>query len=151
MDQRGSDPRRPAEPGRPSRDGRYYLWAAIADRAAGVANVRVFDRDANLVWAQPVSFPRAIIHLLLLDSDRRGYLYVGGLVGDDTGETLTSLSTVVLRLRLADGALAGAITLPANTSPDEVFRELSVGDDGTVYQMMPGADGLTVSAYAFPP
>jgi len=145
------DLQRPTEPGRPSRDGRYLLWTAIADRAAGVANVRVFDRDANLVWAEPVSFPRAIIHLLLLDSDRRGFLYVGGLVGDDTGETLTSLATVVLRLRLADGALAGAISLPANTSPDEVFRELSVGDDGTVYQMIPGPDGVAITSYQFPP
>jgi hypothetical protein len=145
------DPQRPTEPGRPSRDGQYYLWAAIADREAGVATVRVFDRDARLVWARPVSFPRSIVHLLLLDSDRQGFLYVGGLVGFTAGTELTNLATVVLRLRLADGAPAGILMLPPNTSAEEVFRELVIGDDGAVYQMLPGENGLTVTRYDFPP
>lgn len=145
------DPQRPTEPGRPSRDGLYFLWAAIADRYAGVVNVRVFNRDANLVWAQPVSFPLSIVHLLLLDSDRRGFLHVGALVGNEAGAELTSLATVVLRLRLADGALAGSLTLPANTSADEIFRELVVGDDGAIYQMLPGTSGVAITRYEFPP
>lgn len=115
-----ADTQRPAEPGRPSRDGAYYLRAAIADRRAGVVTVRVFDREARLLWGHPVAFPRFIVHLLLLDSDLRGYLYVGGLVADERGEGLSNLATLVLRLRLADGALAGFLTLPPNTSADEI-------------------------------
>jgi hypothetical protein len=144
------DPARPTEPGRPSRDGRYYLWAAIADRIAGVANVRVFDRDASLLWGQPVAFPTSIVHLLLLDSDGRGFLYLGALVGEEAGDELTNLTTIVLRLRLADGAPAGALALPPNQSAAEVFRELAVGDDGAIYQMLPGPEGLTITRYTFP-
>jgi len=144
------DPDRPNEPGRPTRDGQHFLWAAIGNRKAGVVHVRVFDREARLVWARAVSLPRSLVHLLLLDSDRRGFVYVGGLVGDEAGPELVNLGTAVVRLRLSDGGQAGMLMLPANTSADEVFRELFVGDDGAIYQMIPSKDGLTVTRYDFP-
>ena len=39
-----SDPGREELPGRPTRDGRLFIAASIADRAGGLASVRAFDR-----------------------------------------------------------------------------------------------------------
>jgi hypothetical protein len=145
------DNARPTQPGRPSRDGLYYVWAARAGSPPEAARVRVFNRDAALVWERLAPLPHPILHILLLDTDKLGHLYLGALVAEEnpTSHELTDQATVVLRIQLADGADAGMLVLPPNTSPDETFRELIVGDDGTIYQMLPSETGYTVTTYSF--
>ncbi len=145
------DAKRPTQPGRPTRDGQRYLWARIADGRAGLATVRVFDHDGQLVWQRPVHFPQALVHLVLLDSDTRGHVYLGALVAERAADgTLAAPATVVCRLDLPSGAPSGTLVLPAYTGADEVFRELTVDDDGTVFQLFPGESGLEVRRFSFP-
>jgi len=145
------DPARPTQPGRPSRDGKYYLWARLANARAGTVTLRVFDRDARLVWQRAAQLPGAVAHLLLLDSDREGHLYLGALVGrmPESGD-LEAPSVAVLRLDLARGGEAGLLALPASEAPEEMFRELTVSDGGEIFQLLPGADGLEIHRYTFP-
>jgi hypothetical protein len=148
-----ADPDRPTQPGRPSRDGLYYLNASILDKQAGTARIRVFDRDANLMWERAAQFPRSILHLLLLDSDKRGRLYLGALVAREASEPpfeLTEVAQVILRFSLSDGAADGALELPAPTAPEEMFRELVVTDEGDILQMVPTAEGFEVVRWTFP-
>ncbi len=142
------DTSHPTAPGRPSRDGTTTLRAALVARGGPEVNLYAGDR-----WRRTLTLPHAILYLLLLDSDRRGHVFLGARVGDESPEppfAIRNQATIVLRLDLATGADAGALTLPAYTGPDEMFRELAVTDDGAVVQMLPSADGVTISTYRFP-
>src|SRR5262249_24587930 len=70
-----TDPNRPTEPGPPTRDGRYFLWARLADAGNGAALLRAYDHDGQVVWARTLAFGRPILHIILVDSDARERVY----------------------------------------------------------------------------
>jgi hypothetical protein len=147
------DPNRPVVPGRPTRDGSAYLRVALAGRRAPLATVSVFDAGGAARWQRPITFPRGVLQVVLLDSDRAGHIYVGAEVADEAivpPYALDHVAVIVLRLALADGADLGALTLPAPTVADEMLRPLAVDDDGTILQMVASDAGLRVMAYRFP-
>jgi len=144
------DATRPSAPGRPMRDGRF-LAAAISDRGAGQARVRVYaDVESAPVWEATVDFGAPLMFLALLDSDAAGNVFVGAHTGHESktppfriaDETLT-----LVKLGERDGAAAGRVTVPAPPPREESFRDLYVGDDGTVYWMRRTAAGVVVEAY----
>jgi hypothetical protein len=144
------DPSRRVAPGRPSRDGSRRLQSAIVDAAAGRAVVRVFREEGLLAWQRPVTFARPIVHLLLLDSDAAGRVYLGAFVAREASQPpyeLLEPAIMIVRLDGADGSLAGGLLLPAHTGPEEIAEELQVADDGTVYQMTIGPQGVEVVAH----
>jgi len=150
------DAERPIAPGRPSRDGTAFFRAAIGRRGSPVVTVTVFTVSEGRVaqrWQKQVTFPHGILHLLLLDSDRRGHIFVGAEVADESPgppRGLENLEVVVLRLGLADGAAMGALELAASTRPEEILRELTVTDDGDVVQMLALDDGVRIASFRFP-
>ena len=147
------DAERPIVAGRPSRDGSAFVRAAIGGRGSLTASVTVFGRDGKQRWQKPISFPHAVLHLVLIDTDRRGHLFVGAEVADESHEPphgLMNLEIVVLRLGLADGAAMGALELAASTRPEEMLRELTVTDDGDVVQMLALDDGVRIASFRFP-
>lgn len=138
-------------PGRPSRDGRLYLKAGIIDEAEGRVYVQAHDRQLELAWETPLSLGRPMLHLVLLDSDKQGQVYLGAEVGREDPATfeIEELATLVVRLD-PQGHLAGVLTLPPSTSdPAETFRPLAVDDEGRIYHMVPGSSGLKVTVYEF--
>lgn len=145
------DPNRPTQPGRPSRDGQLHLWARIASAPEGTVLVRAFDRDGQVRWQRRLGLERPIAHLLLLDTDRRGSAYLGALTGRPTEEGLAEATIVVVRAGLADGQPTGRLVLPAPEVPEEMFRELSVTDDGEILQLLPRDDGMSVLRHVFGP
>jgi len=148
------DDERPTDPGRRTRDGKYFLSAQILDATAGVALVRVFDSDAQVVWQTRVSFDKQILHLALLDSDRTGYVHVGALTAHmqevDPFDSYDATMNVV-RLAQADGSVRGSLALPAPDVADEMFRPLVVTDQGDIVQMLPSENGFRVVRYSYPP
>jgi hypothetical protein len=147
------DPGRPLVPGRPSRDGTTYVRVALAGRRAAQATVSAFGSDGTPRWQRAVTFPRGVLHVTLLDTDRAGHVYVGAEVADEAvvpPYALQDLATIVLRLALADGADLGALTLPAPDAPEEILRSLAVTDDGEIVQLVPSANGVRDVAYRFP-
>jgi hypothetical protein len=144
-----ADPARPTLPGRPSRDGRLYLNAAIVDRAAGTAEVRALDAQGALLWQTPVSLGAPILYLSLLDSDATGEVYLGGHAGHEAATApfrVYDEQLVVVGLS-PDGSLHGVLRLPDVPAAEESFRDLAVGDDGTIYRMSKTERGVTVEAY----
>jgi hypothetical protein len=151
------DPNRPELLGRPSRDGRLLLSAAIGDRAGGDVIVRAVDREAGRqtgqpAWEQLVRLGSSIVHIVTLDSDRHGMVYVAVDVGRESPTPpypLVDEKIVIVRLG-SGGTLRGVLEVPPLPTADESFRPITVDDDGAVFVMSAGDDGLRVTRYVFP-
>lgn len=136
-------------PGRPTRDGKLYIKAGLLDKATGRVFVQAHGKDQKLVWERALNLGGSIAHILLLDSDKAGNVYLAAEVLDDPGPP-ERYKTPVARLEGAQGKLTGQLILPATTAePSESFRPLTVGDDGTIYQLLHTPNGPTVTAYRF--
>lgn len=136
-------------PGRPTRAG-HFVSAAIVDRAQGRARVSLFTGLDNApAWQTVVDFGAPLLYLALLDGDAAGRTYIGAHTGREsasppyavTNETLTVIALA------PDGSEAGRLTLPAPPPREESFRDLYVGDDGTIYWMRRTPAGVVVEAY----
>lgn len=153
-DARGAaDGAREELPGRPTRDGRLLVTAAIRDRGAGEIVVRAFDRGTlKLAFEQRVLVGGPVLALVMLDSDRRGAIYVAADTGHEASEPpFGILDEAIVVARLAPGgAPRGSISLPAPDTADETFRRMSVDDDGNIYLMTPGSEGFAVQRFSFP-
>lgn len=147
------DPDRPVVPGRPTRDGQGYVRVRLVDKKSQLAEVTTFELDGKERWKRTVSFPRSIVHIVALDTDRAGHVLVAADVADTAPSPphdLINVAMVVARLALADGASQGMLTLPTPTVPEETFRPVTVTDDGLVVQMLPSHEGVRVATYRFP-
>jgi hypothetical protein len=136
-------------PGRPTRAGKFVA-AAIVDRAAGQAQVSLNDDiRGDLVWQVRVDFGAPILFVALLDGDASGRIYVGAHTGHESAQPPYAVTdeTLVIVALTADGNEAGRLTLPAPPPREESFRDLYVGDDGTIYWMRRTAAGVVVEAY----
>jgi hypothetical protein len=130
-----ADPTRPEVPGRPSRDGKAWLTANIVDSAAGVVMLTVIDRPTNAHrFTRQYTLMGVVPALDLLDSDLAGTVYLGAVVQTPSpsgGEAVPSIA--VLCLDPHDGHPVGHAMFPANADADETFKEITLGDDGTLY------------------
>lgn len=148
-----ADPNRPELIGRPSRDGRMLLKAAIADRANGEIAVSAFDRQSGAArWSQTIRVDEPILHIFTLDSDRHGRTYVAVDVGREAPAPpyqIVDEKIVIARLD-QNGSPAGAIEAPPLGTADETFRPITVDDDGAVLIEYPRDSGLDVVRFVFP-
>ncbi|HEX8954447.1 MAG TPA: hypothetical protein VF945_21480, partial [Polyangia bacterium] len=148
-----SDPNRPALAGRPARDGRLLLAAEIADASGGDVLVSATDRSSGQpAWKQPIHLGVPIVHIITLDSDAAGLVYLAVDVGrETTSAPFQIVDERILVARLgAGGAPRGLLSLPPLPTADESFRPITVDDDGSVYVMAAGDNGLAVTRYVFP-
>jgi hypothetical protein len=147
------DPNRKELVGRPSRDGHLLIAAEIADGASGDVLVSAVDRASGQpAWKQPLHLGIPIVHIITLDSDRSGMVYLAVDVGHETASppfVLTDERILVSRLG-SGGAPRGTLEIPPLPTADESFRPITVDDDGAVYVMAAGDDGLAVTRYVFP-
>lgn len=129
-----ADTERGEVPGRPSRDGASYLTVMMADGPAGLVTITAIAK-ANLEhrFTRQLSFGRPVMNVVMLDSDPAGLAYVGVNLDAPASTPERPVFVVsILCLDGRDGAILGRISFPANTEPDETFRELSVAGDGTI-------------------
>ena len=149
-DARGEpDPARSTLWGRPTRDGRSLLRAAIADRLRGLVTVSAASRATGAMdWSRTVALDGLVLHLVLLDGDRRGRAFVGAVVARESAGVFTDAHVLVVRFDSA-GAPDGTLRLPASPEADELFRPIAINDDGQVFALSPGPDGLALVEYPF--
>jgi hypothetical protein len=146
-----SDALRPSIPGRPTRDGRLYLNGAIVDRGAGRVLVRALDGDGATVWETPLDVGAPVLYIALLDSDAAGNVYLGAVTGRESAAPpyrIVDERLVILGLS-PSGQPRGSLSLPETPAFEESFRELTVGDDGTIYRMRKDEGGVEIEAYHF--
>ena len=146
-----ADPNRPALVGRPSRDGHSLLAAEITDAAAGVISVSAVDRSSGSPsWKQSLPLGASILHIITLDSDTSGMVYLAVDVGREVvGAGVTDEKILLVRLG-SGGTPRGLLSIPPLPTADESFRPITVGDDGSVYVMAAGDGSLAVTRYVFP-
>ncbi|RLB58125.1 MAG: hypothetical protein DRI34_05835 [Deltaproteobacteria bacterium] len=136
---------RPSRPGRLTRDGRLLIAAALEGRQAAVITVRPAGQPAaNPRVLARVPFSLRVLHLLLLDSDLAGNIYLGAHLAQMSpdppyGVVAERLEVVVLG---PDGGELDRIELAASAGALEQFRSLLVTADGAVYQLWFGAEGV---------
>ncbi len=125
------DEKREEVPGRPTRDGQAYLTASLAKGRVLLTVIDSPTRAHRFTREYTLQAPASA--LVLLDSDRRGVLYLGAMVAP--------AAVTVLCLDARDGHPLGQVQLPANTSADETFREFAVSDDGEIYSLLRSEEG----------
>jgi hypothetical protein len=129
-----------------------FINAAIADPAQGQLVVRAFDRATGKpLWVRPLQLGAPIVHILMLDSDRNGRVYVAADVGHESANPpyqLVDEWITVVRLD-GGGEPRGSIEVPPIDVPDESMRPLTIDDEGNLYVMRPGPNGLTINRYSF--
>ncbi len=139
--------------GRPSRDGTLTLRAAIFDRRAGDVDVSAHERASDAAsFVRRVRFGGPILHVMMLDSDARGSIYVAVDVGRESElapYAITDEHGEVVRLA-HDGAITGSLRIAPAHGAVETFRSVTVGDDGAIYQLIVRDDGVEVVQWRIP-
>lgn len=130
-------------PGRPTRDGLSFINAGIIEAPLGRVYVSSIERATNQHRFTRELKLGAVVHsLLLLDTDKGGTIYFAAAV-----EANSSPSVVLYCLDGTSGAPTGSAVLPANTLPEESFRDYTVLDDGGVIQALRTEQGVSYTRY----
>ncbi len=131
-------------PGRPTRDGRGYITAGITDAPAGRAYVAYNERPSKEHrFTRELRLGSRIWSIVLLDTDLAGTIYFAAEIDDEGSENVVLLTC----LDAESGAPTGSALLPANTLPEETFRDLVVRDAGGVVQALRTEEGVTYTEY----
>lgn len=132
-------------PGRPSRDGKLWIKAGIIDAGAGREYVSAIDRTTSEHrFTRELRLGASIRTIVLLDSDKSGTLYVASEVAVDDGAPFVLLTC----LEPSHGAPIGGAIMPANSMPEETFRDFSVLDEGGVLYAQRTEAGVTYVQYS---
>jgi hypothetical protein len=127
-------------PGRPSRDGKSFLNAGITDAAAGRVWVAAIDRASGQHrFTRELRLGATVHSIVLLDSDQQGTVYFAAEIAPEGGPPMVTLSC----LEPVKGAGMGGALLPANTMPEESFRDFVVRDEGGVVYALRTEAGVT--------
>ena len=122
--------------GRPSKDGTLLLTAGFSSKPAGRAYLNAISRATTTSrFAVQVSFPRPSHAIVLLDSDLKGIIYLGVAAGEPGEANIVCLDP-------GDGRVVGRVALPLSHTPEESFRDFTVGDDGTIAFAVRGDEGI---------
>ncbi|MFL5319741.1 MAG: hypothetical protein ACJ790_08790 [Myxococcaceae bacterium] len=137
------DEAQPEIPGRPSRDGKFYVSAGIVEPQAGRLFVNAIDREKIAQrFTREYRLEPVTAAILLLDTDASGVIYLAVL--SDLGE---KQEVTLLCLDPLDGRPLGSASLPPNTMPEESFRDFAVIDSGGVLYSYRTEQGVEVRKY----
>ena len=139
-----ADQTQPEVPGRPTRDGRSFISAGIVDGAAGRLFVSAIDRQAMAQrFTREYRLPPRVSSIALLDTDGSGIIYLAVLLEPPEGKEAVQL----MCLDPLDGRPLGGAVLPANTLPEETFRDFAVLDNGGVIYSFRTEEGVELRRY----
>ena len=86
-------------------------------------------------FATQISSPRPAHAIVLLDSDAKGTIYLGVAGGEPAEASVACIDP-------GDGHIIGRVVLPLSHTPEESFRDFTVGEDGTIVFAMRGETGV---------
>lgn len=131
-------------PGRPTRDGLSYISAGITDPAVGRVYVASIDRATmEHRFTRELRLKTLVHSIVLLDSDVQGTIYFGVEIEDAGGASSVLMSC----LEPLKGITVGTAVLPANTLPEETFRDFVVLDGGGVLYAVRSEQGVSYVEY----
>ncbi|MBL8912536.1 MAG: hypothetical protein JNM17_17720 [Archangium sp.] len=144
-----ADKERPEVPGRPAQDGKTFLTANMVNGPAGVVMVTAIDRPSQAHrFTRTLTLGTPVIGLNALDADQTGIIYLGTIteLAASTPE-VPVFGITLLCLDPLDGRPVGMTQIPANSSPEETFRELTVLPEGGVLFLERTEQGPRVVRY----
>lgn len=131
-------------PGRPSRDGLSFLTAGLTDPQAGRAYVSSIERATmEHRFTRELRLQAPIMAIVLLDTDKGGVIYFAMQVERAPGDEVVFLTC----LEPLKGIPIGTAVMPANTLPEETFRDLAVLDEGGVVYALRSEEGVQYQRY----
>ncbi|MFT3771361.1 MAG: hypothetical protein QM820_38595 [Minicystis sp.] len=131
-------------PGRPSRDGSFWLKGGITDGPGGRAYVSAVDRQSgDHRFTRQIRFKSEIHSILLLDTDKKGTIYFAVELHEDPAVDYVMLQC----LEPQKGTTTGSAMLPVNTMPEETFRDMTVLDDGGVVYAIRSDAGVSYKRF----
>jgi hypothetical protein len=131
-------------PGRPTRDGLSFIKAGITDAPLGRVYVTSTVR-ATLEhrFTRELRFEAPIQMIVLLDTDKSGMIYFASQIERAPGDLVVFMTC----LEPLKGLPVGTAVMPANTLPEETFRDLVVLDEGGVMYALRSETGVTYQRY----
>jgi hypothetical protein len=133
-------------PGRPSRDGQSFINAGVIDAPVGRMYVSAIDRPTmQHRFTRELRHGAPITGILMLDSDKLGTIYLATQLEQNGSEVV-----ILTCLEPLKGFPTGSATLPANTLPEESFRDFAVLDDGGVLYSVRTEQGVSYQRYDCP-
>lgn len=144
-DKSGAPAAEPVElPGRPSRDGLSFLKAGLIDAPLGRVFVSSVERATmQHRFTRELRLDAPVQGIVLLDSDKSGMIYFASQVERAPGDEVVFLTC----LEPLKGIPVGTAVMPANTLPEETFRDLVVLDGGGVIYSLRSETGVTYQRY----
>lgn len=120
-------------PGRPSKDGTFYVKAGIIDAGEGRAYVAVNERPSEEHrFTRELTMGSSIRQIVLLDTDKEGTIYFGAELVVDEPKT----EVMIVCIDSGAGEVQGTVTVPANDMPEESFKDFVVlADGGVIYAL----------------
>ncbi len=143
-----ADEARPTLDGRPSRDGKTLLSARLVDRSDGSFSVRAVDRaSGETLFQKQIAIGVPVQSIVFLDSDAAGGIYAGVHAGREVepGQMVDEAVRIVCLGPKSD--VRGTVVLPANTMPEESFRDVSVRNDGSILYMERTETGVVIASH----
>ncbi|NUO52507.1 MAG: hypothetical protein HOV80_26980 [Polyangiaceae bacterium] len=140
----GSTSAVPAEPrtelpGRPSKDGTFYVKAGVIDLADGRAYVAVNERPSEEHrFTRELTMGSEIQQIVLLDTDKEGTIYFGAELVVQEPKT----EVMIVCIDSGAGEVQGTVTVPANDMPEESFKDFVVQNDGGVIYALRTESGV---------
>lgn len=129
--------------GRPTRDGKAFISAGITDAQAGRVYVSANERPSQeAMFTRELRLEAEVHSILLLDTDLGGTIYFGVQVAEEGNDVV-----VLTCLDGQTGAPTGNAILPANTMPEETFRDFTVLDEGGVMFSHRTEQGVSYTRY----
>lgn len=144
----GTTDGKPAEPrseipGRPTRDGKAFIKAGIIDAPTGRAYVAANARPSEEhMYTRELKLEAPIHSIQLLDTDLTGQIYFAAQVEEEGNDVI-----LLVCLEQQTGVASGTAILPANTLPEESFRDLIVLDEGGVMLALRSEEGVSYEYY----
>ncbi len=144
-DKSGAPADEPTEiPGRPSRDGLSFLKGGVIDPPVGRVFVSSVERATmQHRFTRELRLDAPVQAIVLLDSDKSGMIYFASQVERAPGDEVVFLTC----LEPLKGVPVGTAVMPANTLPEETFRDLAVLDGGGVIYSLRTEAGVSYQRY----
>jgi hypothetical protein len=131
-------------PGRPSRDGLSFIKAGLIDPPAGRVYVTSTERATmKHRFTREMRLELPVQSIVLLDTDKSGVIYFGVQVERAPQDDVVLLTC----LEPSKGVPFGTAVMPANTMPEETFRDFAVLDEGGVIYSLRSESGVSYQKY----
>lgn len=143
------DPEHLAIGGRLTPDGRSAVIAALQRPFNAVVRADSIE-SGGAIFETTVTFPIPIFMLHALEFDGAGRIYLAAnLVREDEAPPYAVLEDREVVVVLApNGSEIGRVEIAPPQGPDEQFRPIRVGEDGSIYQLVAGEEAATIEKYS---